>query len=234
MTAPETPTVATIGFYLWNDMTMLDVLAPHQTLGFSPGIETFTFARTTEPVVSDTGVRIVPDYGLADVPQPDVLLVGGGANALTEMADPEVVATIARLGAGARYVASVCTGALILAEAGLLDGYKANTHWAARAQLAAYPKVEVVTDRVVVDRDRFTGGGVTAGIDIALTLLGVLLGDETAAFTELLLEYRPAPPYGTGHPDSSPAELVAAARGAYAQMAPDIDAFVAGRSGGAQ
>ena len=228
MTTPETPTVATIGFYLWNDMTMLDVLGPHQTLGFAPGIKTFTFARTN-PVVSDTGLRIIPDYLLADVPQPDVLVVGGGGNALTEMSDPDVIATFARLGAGCRYVASVCTGALILAEAGLLDGYKANTHWAAREQLAAYPKVEVVDDRVVVDRDRFTGGGVTAGIDIALTLLGALLGPETGAFMELLMEYRPAPPYGVGHPDTAPDELVAAARAAYAQMAPDIDAFVAGK-----
>jgi cyclohexyl-isocyanide hydratase len=232
MSTPETPHVATIGFYLWNGMTMLDVLGPHQTLGFAPGIKTFTFARTTDPVVADTGVRFLPDYGLADVPQPDVLVVGGGANALTEMSDPEVMATFARLGAGARYVASVCTGALILAEAGLLDGYKANTHWAAREQLAAYPKVELADGRVVVDRDRFTGGGVTAGIDIALTLLAELLGPDTAAFMELLMEYHPAPPCGTGHPDIAPAELVAAARGAYAEMAPDIDAFVARRSEG--
>jgi cyclohexyl-isocyanide hydratase len=231
MATPEVPTVATVGFYLWNGMTMLDILGPHQVLGFAPGIKTFTFARTTDPVVADTGVRIVPDHGLADAPQPDVLLVGGGGNALTEMADPDVVATIARLGAGARYVGSICSGALILAEAGLLDGYKANTHWAAREQLAAYPKVELADGRVVVDRDRFTGGGVTAGIDIALTLLGELVGPDTGAFMELLMEYRPEPPYAVGHPDIAPPELVAAARAAYAEMAPDIDAFVAQRAG---
>lgn len=232
MTNPETPPhVATIGFYLWNDMTMLDVLGPHQTLGLVPGIKTFTFARTN-PVVSDTGIRIIPDYGLADAPQADVLLVGGGGNALAEMSDPEVMATFKRLGAGARYVASVCTGALILAEAGLLDGYKANTHWAAREQLAAYPKVELADSRVVVDRDRFTGGGVTAGIDMALTLLAELVGKDSAAFIELLMEYNPAPPCGTGHPDIAPPELVAAACSAYAEMCPGLDAFVGRRSEG--
>jgi cyclohexyl-isocyanide hydratase len=222
------PTVARIGIFIYPNMTMLDVLGPHQTLGLCPGLEVFTFARTRDPLVTDTGLTIAPDHGFDDLPACDVLLVGGGPNTHPEMSDPEVTATLARVGAQARYVTSVCTGALILAAAGLLDGYRANTHWSAREVLAAYPGVELADDRVVVDRNRITGGGVTAGIDFALSLIGILIDDQTAAFVQLILEYNPAPPYDTGHPDKAPAELVAAARGICEQMAPEV--FAAGQA----
>jgi cyclohexyl-isocyanide hydratase len=211
--------IARIGIFSYPNMTMLDVLGPHQTLGVCPGLEVFTFARTRDPPVTDTGLTIVPDHGFGDLPASDVLLVGGGPNPYPEMSDPEVLATLAGVGAQARYVTSVCTGALILAAAGLLDGNRANTHWAAREVLAAYPGVELADGRVVVDRNRITGGGVTAGIDLALSLIGILVDDKTAAFVQLILEYNPAPPYDTGHPDTAPAELVATARGLGAQMA---------------
>lgn len=222
MSDAQPETIATIGIYLWPGMTHLDCLAPHQALGLVPGLEVFTFARTREPVASDTGLRVLPDYGFDDLPPMDVLLVGGGANTFGETNNPAVVEAIAKAGAGARYVTSVCSGSLILAEAGLLDGYRANTHWAYRELLAAYPGVELGEGRVVVDRNRMTGGGVTAGIDFALTLIGALVGDDTAAFVELLMEYNPAPPCGTGHPSIAPAELVAAARAACADLAPEL------------
>ncbi len=206
------PAVTSVGVYIWPNMTMLDVLAPHQALGLTPGIEVFTFARTTAPLVTDTGLTIVPDHGFDDVPRCDVLLVGGGADATPEMNDAEVTGTLARIGADARWVTSVCTGALILAAAGLLDGYRANTHWSAREVLASFPEVELADGRVVVDRDRVTGGGVTAGLDFALTLIGILQGEQTGALVELVMEYDPAPPYGTGHPDRAPAELVETVR----------------------
>jgi cyclohexyl-isocyanide hydratase len=223
MSAPEQPAVvATVGIYIYPGMTLLDCLGPHQVLGVAPGIEVFTFARTKDPIVTDTGLTILPDHGFDDLPPCDVLLVGGAGNVYPETSDPLVTATLARIGAGARYVTSVCTGSLILAEAGLLDGYRANTHWSARELLAAYPGVELADGRVVVDRDRLTGGGVTAGIDFALTLVGLLLGAEAGAFVELICEYNPAPPFGTGHPDTAPAELVAAARVLCEQMAPEL------------
>lgn len=224
MSAPEqsAPVIARIGIYIYPNMTMLDVLGPHQTLGLCPGLEVFTFARTRDPLVTDTGLTIVPDHGFDDLPACDVLLVGGAANPYPEMSDPEVLAALARVGEQARYVTSVCTGALILAEAGLLDGYRANTHWTAREILAAYPGVELADGRVVVDRNRVTGGGVTAGIDFALSLIGILVDEPTAAFVQLIMEYNPAPPHDTGHPDRAPAELVAAARGLCAQMAPEL------------
>ena len=206
------PVVARVGIYIWPNMTMLDVLGPHQALGLCPGIEVFTFARTTDPLVTDSGLTIVPDHGFVDVPECDVLLVGGGADTTAEADDPEVTATLARLGAGATWVTSVCTGALILAAAGLLDGYRANTHWTAREALAAFPDVELADGRVVVDRNRVTGGGVTAGLDFALTLIGLVTDEQTGALVELVMEYDPAPPYGTGHPDRAPAELVETVR----------------------
>jgi cyclohexyl-isocyanide hydratase len=206
------PVVARVGVYVWPNMTMLDCLAPHQALGICPGLEVFTFARTTEPLVTDSGLTIVPDHSFDDVAACDVLLVGGGADTTTEMNDPQVTATLARLGAGARWVTAVCTGSLILAAAGLLDGYRANTHWTAREVLAGFPDVELADGRVVVDGNRVTGGGVTAGLDIALTLIGLLTDDATGAFMGLVMEYDPAPPYGCGHPDRAPAELVAAVR----------------------
>jgi cyclohexyl-isocyanide hydratase len=219
--APEKP-VARIGIYIYPGMTMLDVLGPHQVLGVTPGLEVFTFARTTEPLVTDTGLRILPDHGFDDVPDCDVLLVGGAADPTPEMSDPAVTETLARLGATARYVTSVCSGALILAAAGLLKGYRANTHWSAREVLASYPDVELADGRVVVDRNRITGGGVTAGIDFSLTLIGILIDDQTASMVQLLMEYNPAPPYNCGHPDVAPAELVTAARGMCETMAPRL------------
>jgi transcriptional regulator GlxA family with amidase domain len=219
---PPVPTVARIGMYIYPDMTMLDVLGPHQALGLCPGLEVFTFARTTEPIVTDTGLRILPDHGFDDLPTCDVLVVGGAGNPYPQMSDPAVTATLARVGGQARYVTSVCSGALILAAAGLLDGYRANTHWSARPLLAAYPGVELADGRVVVDRNRITGGGVTAGIDFALSLIGILLGDETASLIQLLMEYNPAPPYNCGHPDVAPPELVAAARALCESMSPEM------------
>lgn len=229
MTEPAAGTdpVATVGIYLWPRMTMLDALGPHQVLGYAEGVQLFTFARTTEPLVTDTGVTIVADYGFDDCPQPDVLLVGGGGNPLTEMSDHEVLTTLSSLGSGARYVTSVCTGALILAEAGLLNGYRATTHWSHLDLLATYPAVQVVPERVVVDRDRITGGGITAGIDFALTLVGELIGTDAARLLELVLEYRPRPPFGTGDPDTAPVALIEQARGL---VNSELTAFVSTRA----
>jgi transcriptional regulator GlxA family with amidase domain len=228
MSAPVSqvpPTVATIGIFIWPDMTMLDVLGPHQALGMTPGIEVFTFARSKDPLVTDSGLTIVPDHDFSDLPACDVLLVGGGGNPYPEMKIPEVIETLARVGGQAKYVTSVCTGALFLAEAGLLEGYRTNTHWSAREILATYPGVEVADGRVVVDRNRLTGGGVTAGIDFALTLIALLIDEATASFIQLIMEYNPAPPFTTGHPDSSSPELVGMARGLCAQVAPELFAM---------
>lgn len=215
-----------VAIYLWPGMTMMDSLAPHQILGYMEELNVYTFAKTTEPFKTDTGMTLVADYGLTDLPQPEILIVGGGANPLSEMADAEVVASIREAGENAQYVCSVCTGALILAEAGLLDGYKATTHWAYTHLLEQYPQVTLAEGRVVIDGNRITGGGVTAGIDFALTLIREVIGELNSQVAELVFEYRPAPPNNTGHPSIAPAGIVEHVQGLCAQLSPGLNEFV--------
>ncbi|MFF4903167.1 DJ-1/PfpI family protein [Streptomyces sp. NPDC001068] len=127
------------------------------------------------------------------------------------MNDKDGVDVLSSLGNRSRYGTSVCSGSLILAAAGLLDGYRANTHWSYRGVLARFLGVELTDGRVVTDRSWMTGGGVTAGIDFSLVLVGAQLGDERAALLQLLMECNPKAPYTSGYPDFAPAELVAVA-----------------------
>src|SRR5688572_30130808 len=188
-----------VAIYLWPNMFMLDALVPHQILGFVPELNVYTFARTTEPIQSDTGMKLIADYDLESVPQPDILIVGGGANPLSEMADETVIAALRKLGESAELVTSVCDGALILAQAGLLDGYRATTHWAYADLLRRYPGIEVCAEeRVVTDRSRMTGGGCTSALDFAFSLINEVVGPESAAALELAFQYDPQPLFGTG------------------------------------
>lgn len=222
-----------VGVYIWQNMTMLDVFGPHQMLGLTPGIEMVTVARSTDPVVTDTGIRVLPDHDLRSCGDVDILLTGGGSDPSRELADDEVLSWFAKTGEAAQWVTSVCTGALILAEAGLLDGYRATTHWACLPELASYPEITVVPDeRIVRDRNRITAGGVTAGIDFAFALIAELVGAETAAALQLLAEYDPQPITGYGHPRTAPAELVAAVSQIWAPMRTDLDAFYAAKAAG--
>lgn len=219
-----------VAIYLWPGMTMVDSLAPHQILGYMEELNVYTFAKTTDPFKTDTGMTLVADHGLTDLPQPDILIVGGGANPLSEMADPEVIASIRKAGEHAQYVCSVCTGALILAEAGLLDGYKATTHWAYTHLLERYPQVTLAEGRVVTDGNRVTGGGVTAGIDFALTLIRDVIGELNSQVAELVFEYRPQPPNNTGHPTVAPAGIVEHVEGLCVQLSPGLAEFVGART----
>jgi transcriptional regulator GlxA family with amidase domain len=219
-----------VAIYLWPGMTMMDSLAPHQILGYMEELNVYTFARTTEPFKTDTGMTLVADHGLTDLPQPDILIVGGGANPLAEMADPEVIASIRKAGENAEYVCSVCTGALILAEAGLLNGYRATTHWAYTHLLAQYPQVTVAEGRVVTDYNRITGGGVTAGIDFTQTLIKNEIGELNSQVAELVFEYQPEPPNGTGSPRTAPAAVVEHVQGLCAQLSPGLAEFVGARA----
>lgn len=196
-----------VGIFLFDDMTMLDGYAPLQVFAFVPQFEAFTFAASAAPVVSDSGAKLTPDYDFDTCPALDILVVPGGGDVLPPMRDARTQQTLRRLAAGARYVTSVCTGALILAEAGLLDGYRATTHWACLPHLRRYPAITVEDARVVVDRDRISGGGVTAGIDFALTVVATVVGAPLAQTIQLLLEYRPAPPFDCGSPERAPAAI---------------------------
>jgi transcriptional regulator GlxA family with amidase domain len=141
----------------------------------------------------------------------------GGGDVFGQMSDATVQAFLKDSGAKAKYITSVCTGALILAEAGLLDGHRATTHWAYIDQLAKYPEIEVVDERVAVDRNRISGGGITAGIDFALTVVAEVVSPELAQTIQLIFEYRPQPPFNTGSPETAPAEIVERVKGMVAQ-----------------
>jgi transcriptional regulator GlxA family with amidase domain len=217
-----------VAIYVWPNMFMLDALVPHQILGLMPELNVYTFARTTEPIMSDTGMKLIADYDLESVPQPDILVVGGGANPVSEMADEAVIGAIRKLGESAELVTSVCDGALILAQAGLLDGYRATTHWAYVDLLRQYPGIEVCGDeRVVSDRSRMTGGGCTSALDFAFALIAAVISPEAAAAAELAFQYDPQPPIGTGSPAKAPPELVEYVLGMVAPLREGLEEFVA-------
>ena len=197
-----------IGLVIFPGMTQLDMTGPYQVFSMMPDTHVLLLWKTLEPVTSSEGMTILPTVTFNDCPSLDVLCVPGGAIGQVEMMqDAEMLEFLRQQGKTAKYVTSVCTGSLILAAAGLLQGYRAACHWAFRDQLAMLG-VEVCTERVVVDRDRITGGGVTAGIDFGLVLAGKLCGEETAKMIQLLLEYNPAPPFNAGSPQSAGEVLV--------------------------
>lgn len=192
-----------IGMLLYPRHTMLDLVGPHMALDFLADVH-LVWKQRDEPIVTEQGVSVFPTMTFDECPEElDVLFVPGGDGMTGVIDDLEVMRFIADRGARARYVTSVCTGAVILAAAGLLDGYRAATHWGARGLLARIGVGEVVVgERVVIDGNRITGGGVTAGIDFALTLVAELFGDELAKIVQLSMEYDPAPPFRAGTPES--------------------------------
>ena len=205
-----------IGMLLYPGMTLLDLAGPQAALGLHG--RTHLFWKTLDPVMTDTGIALVPTATFADGPvRLDVLFVPGGFGTNAAMRDEQIITFLAQHGPGARYVTSICTGSLLLGMAGLLDGYRAATHWAFYGALEALG-VQPSQERVVADRNRFTGGGITAGIDFGLTLLAELRGEAVAKMTQLMLEYAPAPPFNTGHPSVAGPELTAAALGAIGNM----------------
>ena len=212
-----------IGMLLYPGMTLLDLAGPQAALGMHG--RTHLFWKTLDPVMTDTGVSLMPTTVFAEAPaRLDVLFVPGGMGTNEAMKDETVIAFLVKLGRTARYVTSVCTGSLLLGMAGLLDGYRAATHWAFYDALEALG-VETSHERVIADRNRFTGGGVTAGIDFGLTLLAELREADVAKVTQLMLEYDPAPPFSTGHPRVAGSEVVAAALGLIGNMKEEATAI---------
>ncbi len=200
---PTEPSAAPLqfGMLLYPGLTLLDLVGPQAVLGWHG--QTHLVWKTLDPVLSDSGVAIRPTTTLADSPADlDVLFVPGGMGTVAVMQDADIVGFLRDRGARARYVTSVCWGSLLLAAAGLLRGYRATSHWAACEALAAMD-VEVVHERVVIDRNRISGGGVTAGIDFGLVLLAQLRGETAAKMTQLMLEYDPKPPFECGTPASA-------------------------------
>jgi cyclohexyl-isocyanide hydratase len=197
----------TIGLVFYPGMTALDIIGPQQVWLTLPGVELRRIWKTLDLVATDDGMMVLPDTTFDNCPPLDIVCIGGGrAQGLVED-DQALLAFLRKQGSTAKFITSVCGGSQFLAKAGLLEGYRAATHWAARPQLAALG-IEVGTERVVVDRNRITGGGVTAGIDFGLTIASILYGEEIAKITQLLMEYNPVPPFDTGSPEKAGPELV--------------------------
>jgi cyclohexyl-isocyanide hydratase len=200
-----------IGMLLYPGLTQLDLTGPFQVLHHLPGAQIHLVWKDTDLVRSDTGLGLAPTTSFADCPALDIVFVPGGPGQVAVMRDPAALGFLRDHGRGARYVTSVCTGSLVLGAAGLLDGYNATSHWAFTHLLAPYG-ARYTPGRVVIDRNRVTGGGITAGIDFGLRLAAEIAGAQTAQAIQLGLEYNPAPPYDCGHPDTADPALVASLR----------------------
>lgn len=209
-----------IAFLLYPDVTQLDLTGPAQVLSRLGDVRLDLVAKTDAPVPTDSQFPLHPTATFAQVPRTDILCVPGGFGTVAAMEDAQTLAWVRQVAEGAAWVTSVCTGSLLLAAAGLLRGYRATSHWGSRDHLAWFG-AEPVAERVVFDRNRVTGGGVTAGIDFALALTARIRGEDHARFVQLSLEYDPAPPFDSGSPARADADTVARYRAMVTRFAPD-------------
>jgi transcriptional regulator GlxA family with amidase domain len=200
--------------FLYPDMTTLDFVGPHEVLSRIPGMEVKKVAKVKGPVTADTGLQIVADYSIDEVERADYLLIPGGMDTFTSMEDAAVVDWVRRIDKTTERTTSVCTGSLLLAKAGLLNGHPATTHWATLeilGQLGADP----VEGRFVESGKYMTAAGVSAGIDMGLALTAQLAGDDFAQLVQLLIEYDPEPPFNAGSPKSAPPHILEMAKQAW-------------------
>lgn len=216
-----------IVFVLFDQVTQLDFTGPAQFLSRLPGAELHVAAATRDPVMTDCGFAIMPTTGFADCPQADLLCVPGGVGVAAALGNAALIEFVGQQGPAARWVTSVCTGAFILGRAGLLRDKRATTHW---GYVHLLDRVGATHDdaRVVTDGRTITAGGVTSGIDFALTVIAEVAGEATAKSVQLSLEYDPAPPFPGGTPATSDPAIVAAMRSRFydaaaARMAAALD-----------
>ena len=223
---PAMSTPLHIGFLLFPHVTQLDLTGPAQILGRVPGARVHLVWKTCDPVATDVGFTINPTTTFADCPPLDVLCVPGGFGIEHLFGDATTLAFLRRQGDRARYVTSVCNGSLVLGAAGLLAGYRSACHWMWLPLLEHFGAIPVA-ERIVRDRNRISGGGVTAGIDFGLALAAELAGDDTARTIQLALEYDPQPPFDAGSPHSAGPELVAKLRALQAPRLARVEAALA-------
>jgi cyclohexyl-isocyanide hydratase len=194
-------------------MTLQDLVGPLQVWSAWPGVEIQFAWKDAGPVATDSGLAVVATTSFADAwSAPDILFAPGGRVPTFDLLeDAQVMEFLRNRGAQAKWVTSVCTGAVLLGGAGLLRGYRAATHWFARDSLALFGATPS-SERWVIDRNRATGGGVTAGIDFGLAVLGQLAGPELARVVQLALEYSPRPPFQSGTPEEADPRTLATLR----------------------
>ncbi len=212
-----------VAFLLFPDVTQLDLTGPAQVMSRLGNAKIELVAKTRDPVPTDAGFDLLPTATFDQVRSADIVCVPGGFGTIAVMNDAEALDWVRGVAADAQWVTSVCTGSLILAAAGLLKGYRATSHWASRHQLAWFG-AEPVAERIVFDRNRVTGGGVTAGIDFGLALVAAIRGDDHAKFVQLSIEYDPQPPFDAGSPDKVEPAILERYRKMVARMASDRDA----------
>jgi cyclohexyl-isocyanide hydratase len=208
------------GLLLFPNLTQLDLTGPYEVLARLPEAETLLLAKTLDPVRTEHGLALLPQTRLADCPALDLVLVPGGPGVNPLLEDSEVLDFLRRSAAAARWVVSVCTGALVLGAAGLLRGRRAATHWLSRELLPAFG-AEPVSERVVIDGKFVTGGGVTAGIDVALAVAAEVAGRGAAEAIQLAIEYDPVPPFASGSPATADPAIQARVREAAEQRQRD-------------
>jgi cyclohexyl-isocyanide hydratase len=196
----------TAGFVLFPGYTGLDVIGPHEVLART-NVKCLLIAASTTSVVSDRGLRIVPDTDFANAPELDILVIPGGPGQTPAMNDAALVGFIAERAARARWVLGVCTGTLLLAQADVLRGRPATTHWLAMEELGRLG-AQPMPRRVVWSGNMLTGAGVSSGIDAALELVARVFGEDDAERITLAIEYDPTPPFSGGHPSRARPELV--------------------------
>jgi cyclohexyl-isocyanide hydratase len=203
-------TVLRSGMLVFPNLTQLDLTGPYEVLARLPGAETRLLWKNLGPVRSEHGLTILPDTTFGDCQPLDLVLVPGGAGINPLLEDAEVLMFLRHAAASARYVVGICTGSLVLGAAGLLRGKRAGTHWMSRDLLRAFG-AEPVAERVVVDGNLFTGGGVTAGIDVALAVAAEIAGRAAAEAIQLAIEYDPMPPFASGSPEQADPAVLAEA-----------------------
>ena len=196
-----------IALLLYDNLTLLDAVGPYEVLGRIPDTELAIVSPTGDPVTTDQGLQLVPHGDLSLAPSPDVLVVPGGPGEAPLRTDERVVGWIQAVDATSQWTTSVCTGSLLLGAAGLLEGRRATTHWAALEGLREYG-AEPTSERVVVDGKYITAAGVSSGIDMALWLTAQLTADLVAQTIQLGIEYDPQPPFDAGAPHKAPPEAV--------------------------
>ncbi len=196
-----------IGMLIFPNVTQLDFTAPHEVFARCKNFKISVIAKSLAPVIASDGLSLNPNTTLDSSPDLDLLFVPGGPRIGELMADLEILNFLRQQEDKARYITSVCTGALLLGAAGLLQGYRAATHWLSMDLLTIFGAT-AVPERIVIDRNRITAGGVTAGIDFALQVISEISGEEEAKKIQLLIEYNPQPPFQSGHPSVADPKLV--------------------------
>ena len=215
-----------IVFALYPRVTQLDFTGPYEVFWRLPGARCTVASASGGDLEADGGLAFTGVRRLSEVDRCALICVPGGFGTIEAIEDQELLTQIRRLATGARYVTSVCTGSLVLGAAGLLQGRRAASHWAWREALSAFGATPDPA-RVVRDGNVITGGGVTAGIDMALSVVADIAGAEYAQAIQLGMEYAPAPPFNSGRPELAPPTILAKTQQRYEGIRPARDAAVA-------